>query len=695
MENLFKQAQNAGISVEKQAARQDIGTGSYSTSPNTSYYERSKAEGRINLTGAFKGLETLVEKAAETKRNEDFVDGQLSAQQGEALDENASRWTARGYKSFKASSTVNQFVGNILSRMDEFAEQSPEAFKQYLSESFAEMSATEEDPYIKSQLAKMFTNSSKTLLQNHIKSREDINRAKTINNARENIVTKLYANGGFVSKDVINELKKTQAALPELEAYGIIADASYVAMIENGQTGLYEHLEKEGFFNKLDTDTRSSLIRTYKAVTKAKQKEAEDANKEQMYINLVRTGQINNPYLSDSDRNKAFDMFVSALKSDTDTYPMTQEGNEALDAAIMEASVRNNYFNHAAARGIRERLENPVVYIEGKPTMRAESLSAYVSAYSMKEKLKDVRGDKLRTFLGEDTLAILEQVNDELPRGITHSSEADLRTAIMRVYDANNLSEKDTKKLTASMYTKAYNDGKRKLSDKVRQYNGQGLVDKYWAKARSVVNNYADLRGLPLRNIDEVEDAYQRAYKTEYKRAGSEESAARIAANKVAAKTHNILGNAIVYDTINRDGKSVLLSEYFGMNPRDDDDDISEMLGRIIIDNTEGKTQKLLKQNIDSLRVSLNQERDEITLSFNYDARSSWQRLVDDPVGFLITGDDELDDAEFNVTLPVKSIRDFNIAKQYADDTLVDEIIRTGDFDTNESYIKSGVPVNG
>ena len=131
------------------------------------------------------------------------------------------------------------------------------------------------------------------------------------------------------------------------------------------------------------------------------------------------------------------------------------------------------------------------------------------------------------------------------------------------------------------------------------------------------------------------------------------------------------------------------------MNPREDDDDISEMLGRIIIDNTEGKTQKLLKQNIDSLRVSLNQERDEITLSFNYDARSSWQRLVDDPVGFLITGDDELDDAEFNVTLPVKSIRDFNIAKQYADDTLVDEIIRTGDFDTNESYIKSGVPVNG
>ena len=48
MENLFKQAQNAGISVEKQAARQDIGTGSYSTSPNTSYYERSKAEGRID-----------------------------------------------------------------------------------------------------------------------------------------------------------------------------------------------------------------------------------------------------------------------------------------------------------------------------------------------------------------------------------------------------------------------------------------------------------------------------------------------------------------------------------------------------------------------------------------------------------------------------------------------------------------------
>lgn len=690
MENLFKQAQNAGLALERKAASEEARVSSYDTSPDTAFYQQSKANKGIDLSGAFKGLEKLVEEEAQYQRDTEFVEGQLAAQTGKALEDNASKWTTRGYKSFKRSAEINQFAGNTIARMDEFAEQSPAAFQQYLSETFDEMSSTEEDPFIKEQMSKMFTNSSNALIKQHANAREEVNKAKTISNARENIVSNMYANGGVVNKDVLTAIEQTKKSLPDIEAYGVIADAAYVSMIENGQTGLYKHLDKQGYFDKLDTDTRSQLIRTYLSITKAKQAEADKVQKEQDYMQMVESGRINNPYLSDTDRNKAMDTYVNYLNS---MYPMTQEGNEQLDAAIMEISVRNNYFNHAAAKGIKDRIENPVVYVDGKPTMRAESLSAYVSAYSMKNKLGDARGDKLRTFLSEDTLATLEQVNDELPRGIANSSEDELRTAIMRVYDANNLSDREKKELKSSMYGKAYNDGKNILADKVQKYNGQGFFSGAWAKVRGVVNKSADLRALPARNPEDIEDAYQRAYMTEFKYSGSQESAARKAANKVAAKTHNILGNYVMYDTIDKSGKSVLLSEYFGMNPNDDDDDISEMLGSIILDNTEGKTNKLIRKHIDKLKVSLDQERGELNISFNYDARSEWNKLVEDPISLIIGEPKELEDAVFNATLSVESIRNFNIAKQYAKDKTLDAITATGDFDTAEAYIKAGVPM--
>ena len=693
MENLFKQAQNAGIALERQAASREVSEGPFRGAADTSFYQQSEANNRLDLSGAFKGLEKLVEEEAQYQRDTEYVEGQLAAQTGKALDENESKWTTRGYKSFKRSTEINKFVGNTIARMDEFAEQSPAAFQQYLTETFDEMSATEDDPYIKKQMAKMFTNTSDALVKQHTKSREEVNKSKTINNARENIVSNLYANGGVVNKNVLTSIEQTKKALPELEAYGVIADAAYVAMIENGQTELYKHLDKQGYFDKLDTQTRASLARTYLSVTKAKQKAADKAKQEYSYIQMVESGRINNPNLSDSDRSNAMDAYVAYLNS---VYPREQEGNEQLDAAIMEVSVRNNYFNHAAAKGIKDRLENPVVYVDGKPTMRAESLSAYVSAYSMKNKLNDARGDKLRTFLSEDTLAMLEQVNDELPRGIANSSKDELMTAIMRVYDANNLTDKEKQELKSSMYGKAYNDGKAKLADKVQEYNGQGMFSGIWAKVRSIGNSYADFRALPARNPEDVEDAYQRAYMTEFKSSGSAESAARKAAHKVAAKTHNILGNYVIYDTINKHGKSVLLSEYFGMNPGDDDDDISEMLGGIILDNTEGKTNKLIKEHIDKLKLSLDQERGELNISFNYDARTDLQKITANPLKFIVTGEpEELEDAVFNATLKVESIRNYNIAKQYAKDKQLDAIMATGDFDTAESYIKAGVPMNG
>lgn len=690
MENLFKQAQNAGLALERKAASEEARVSSYDTSPDTAFYQQSAANKGIDLSGAFKGLEKLVEEEAQYQRETEFVEGQLAAQTGKALEDNASKWNTRGYKSFKRSAEINQFVGNTIARMDEFAEQSPAAFQQYLSETFDEMSATEEDPFIKEQMSKMFTDVSDSLIKHQSKSREEVNKIKTINKARENLVATLYANGGNINENVINVIDKTRNSLPELEAYGVVADSAYVAMIENGQTELYKYLESSGALEKLDTNTHSTLARTYLTVTKAKQAEADKVQKEQKYMQMVESGGINNPYISDTDRKKAMDTYVNYLRS---MYPMTQEGNEQLDTAIMEISVRNNYFNHAAAKGIKDRLENPVVYVDGKPTMRAESLSAYVSAYSMKNKLGDSRGDKLRTFLSEDTLATLEQVNDELPRGIANSSEDELRTAIMRVYDSNNLSDREKKELKSSMYGKAYNDGKSKLADKVREYNGQDLWDGMWAKVRSIGNNYANFRALPARNPEDVEDEYQRAYMTEFKYSGSHESAARKAAYKVAAKTHNILGNYVMYNTISKDKKSVLLSEYFGMNPGDDDDDISEMLGGIILDNTEGKTKKLIKDNIDKLKIHLDQERGELNISFNYDARSSLQKMRDDPVAFFLGEPEELDDAVFNATLTVESIRNYNIAKQYAEDKLVDTIVATKDFDTAESFIKAGVPM--
>lgn len=51
MENLFKQAQNAGISLEKQAARSEIGLGSISA-PDMRYYQQGKD--RIDYSGAIK-----------------------------------------------------------------------------------------------------------------------------------------------------------------------------------------------------------------------------------------------------------------------------------------------------------------------------------------------------------------------------------------------------------------------------------------------------------------------------------------------------------------------------------------------------------------------------------------------------------------------------------------------------------------
>lgn len=694
MENLFKQAQNAGIALERRAASETVNVSSYDTSPDTGFYQQSKLNKGVDLSGAFKGLEKLVENEAEYRRTTDFVEGQLDAQTGKALDDNEGKWTTRGYKSFQKSSDINKFIGNTVGRMDEFAEQSPAAFQQYLKESFDEMAATEEDPFIQKQLSEMFTKSSDALIKQHTKAREELNKTRTINSARENVVNSLYASGGKVTDDVLKTIKQTKGALPTLEAYGVIADAAYVSMIENGQTGLYEHLEKGGYFDKLDTNTRATLIRTYESITKAKEEAATEANQQIYLANMIERGGLgNNAFITDKEKNDAVNAWLLAREP---MYDMSEEGNRQRIADIIEMSVKNNYYSHPAAKSIQNMITNPVAFVEGKPVLRAESMDAFVAAWKAKKQLGKNGDAALATFMDEDTRLFLEQVNDATDYGVDAATPDQLRTAIMKVYDANN--KRDEKKQEYATYLKSadYENGLKILDNKIKDMNGQGILGEFATFTRETVLPGVDIfgvqilpaspakyRGLPVKNPEFVKNSYQRVLQTEIAHASNAEVAAKRAAYKVASRTHNVLGNYVEYNPVVRyesiqdqSGRVVqvprtlgTLSQYFGLNPGDDDDDISEELADALLSSTDGKLNKTFKNNLKDMNISLNTERDTITFSFDYDSRNWKQKLSQMPAMDLFFSDAYIADAEmaendrFYTELPVQLFRDYFSAK--------------------------------
>nr|DAP57920.1 MAG TPA: Tail associated lysozyme [Caudoviricetes sp.] len=683
MENLFKQAQNAGISVEKQAARAEIGLGSISA-PDMRYYEKGKD--RIDYSGAVKGLEKLVENEAEYQRETDFVEGQLAAQTGEAIDENASKWTKRGYSTFKLSAEVNKLNSGIISKMDEYAEKSPEEFQQLLKESYEELASKVEDPFLKKQLSKMFTHSSSGLIKQHTVSREQINQQKTINYARENVVSSLRANGGVVNKEVLRTIEQTKAALPDVVAYGVIADSAYTAMLSNGDTGLYEHLDKEGYFSKLDANTRNQLTSMYKRVTKAKEEAAKEAIAEINAVNFVEQGGLNDERLSTSDKEKMFKTWINSRKGQ---YPITAEGKEQQMADIMEMSVRNNFYSHEAAKNIKNYITQPTTFVEGKPAFRTESASAYAAIYTLKERLGANAEYALRTFLDEETLATIDQVNEETDNGILSASPDELRAAIMRVNAANNAPAEKQKAYQDYVASDEYKEAEKFINDKIQDKFGDGLFGRAYTSLR-VANDYlspvaafsrkvlgnitdtAELRGVKAKNPEVVTDAFQRALKTEMISTKDPKIAAKRAAYTVANRTHNILGNYMIYDPLKVDNSIVSFPQYFGLNPGDSDDDVSEAIGTVLLDCTEGDVHKSLRKNLLDAEITLDTDNDTLRIVYDYDARSLSQKLFSRSWNPFAT-DDEIQDAEsaenasFDVTIPVSSIREYFIEKRRVD----------------------------
>lgn len=666
MENLFKQAQDAGISLEKKAARAEIGLGSISA-PDMRYYQQGKD--RIDYSGALKGLEKLVENEAEYQRNTDFVEGQLAAQTGEALDDNASKWTKRGYSSFKLSTEVNNLTSGIIAKMDEYAEQSPEAFQQFLKESYDELAAKEEDPYLQDQLAKMFTNSSKGLIKQHTVAREQVNQQKTINYARENVVSALRANGGVVNKEVLKTIEQTKAALPDVVAYGVIADSAYTAMLSNGDTGLYEHLEKEGYFSKLDTSTRNQLTSMYKRVTKAKEAAAKEAMVEMNTVSFVEQGGLTDERISTSDKEKMFKTWINSRKGQ---YPLTTEGKEQQMADIMEMSVRNNFFSHEAAKNIKNYITQPTTFVEGKPAFRTEAASAYAAIYTLKERLGDNADYALRTFLDEETLATIDQVNEETDNGILSASPDELRAAIMRVNAANNAPAEKQKAYQDYVASDEYKEAEKLVNDKIQDKFGQGLFSSIGASIRSNFSKPAQYRGLPAKNPDIVTDAFQRAIRTEMISTKDPKIAAKRAAFTVSNKTHNILGNYVIYDPVKANNSIVSFPQYFGLNPGDDDDDVSEAIGEVLLDCTEGNVRSALSKNLPNADITLDTDNDTMRIVFDYDARSAYQALWAQSWNPLASTEEKeeaeiAENASFDVTIPVSSIREYFIEKRRVD----------------------------
>lgn len=710
MENLFKQAQDAGISLEKKAARAEIGLGSISA-PDMRYYQQGKD--RIDYSGALKGLEKLVENEAEYQRNTDFVEGQLAAQTGEALDDNASKWTKRGYSSFKLSTEVNNLTSGIIAKMDEYAEQSPEAFQQFLKESYDELAAKEEDPYLQDQLAKMFTNSSKGLIKQHTVAREQVNQQKTINYARENVVSALRANGGVVNKEVLKTIEQTKAALPDVVAYGVIADSAYTAMLSNGDTGLYEHLEKEGYFSKLDTSTRNQLTSMYKRVTKAKEAAAKEAMVEMNTVSFVEQGGLTDERIATSDKEKMFKTWINSRKGQ---YPLTTEGKEQQMADIMEMSVRNNFFSHEAAKNIKNYITQPTTFVEGKPAFRTEAASAYAAIYTLKERLGDNADYALRTFLDEETLATIDQVNEETDNGILSASPDELRAAIMRVNAANNAPAEKQKAYQDYVASDEYKEAEKFVNDKIQDKFGQGLFSRAVTGVR-VANDYlspvsafsrevlgnitdtAELRGIKAKNPEVVTDAFQRAIRTEMISTKDPKIAAKRAAYIVANRTHNVLGNYMIYDPVKVDDSIVSFPQYFGLNPGDSDDDVSEAIGNVLLDCTEGDVHKSLRKNLLDAELTLDTENDTLRIVYDYDARTLSQKLFHKTWNPLAT-EEEIKDSEtaenalFDVTIPVASIREYLIEKRRVD-TLNEDFERFRNSDKEFTEIETFSPKKG
>lgn len=680
-ENLFKKAQQTGIAFERKEAQEDIKQPTYDTTIAASAWARSQSNKDIDYTQALNGLSRIVAKEQAIQQDEDFVKGTLDAQTGKAIEDNASKWTKRGYESFKQASEVQKIAATTSANMDTFAEMSSQEFKEYLQGSYDTIASTVTDPFMKEQLAKQYTSATQKLTTAHVKAQEEVNREKTVNYARENIVSSLAASKGVVDKTVLNEIAKTKGALPARIAAATIGDAAYTSMIAEGNTGLYVHLEKTGFFNELDSKTRDQLTRTYLSVTKANQQAASDIQNDTFLLNALNDGSINSAEFTKKDRNKAFDIFLKSVNENKKDFPDTEDGRNKQTAAIIEQAVRNNYYSAPAAKYVGNLIENPIRYVDGKPVVDARSVGAYRALAIKTKELGDNRDVAFSKFMDDKALAIFDTLNDSLSGGILGASNEDLYAGLAETTSLLNKSRsEDGKKVLSTSYKEgAYLNGKENLAAKIEQMTGQSVPSAVWGDVRTFLSRDMgqlkpnDIRDIPIQDTSEVEDAYTRLFNTYRMREGkTDEAAAKLAASTIARKTYNILGTAIVYEEKRPNGSVVPLPMLFGLSPSNSAQDVSENLGKMLEKRLEFKgltkqeSKKAIRNNIANLNVKLDPDKDTITISSDVDKRNVWQKIKSDMVPMFISNNeleliDEIANTSIQETFKISDIRNHNI----------------------------------